>query len=276
MALHDNVLFLGTVPTRFTRHSFRRNVENDYFNLYLLTFYQKMRLSLMSGELMRRDRDLHRNLREARALSDAFVMFRNHYWVAEVTLKLQGAELYRRFQRGLDAFSLYEAVSDEVRELQEYYERQVARNIEEATRDLQRDMAENVAATRKLQGHMTQHLTIVAKVQTMLEVIEIFLVSVYAAHLWEIVVSGVDVHFPYSFWEHIRPVKEHWPLLENVHWGALICAVLGALVATFILKPWRHRRHGAEPNTSAVTLPDPLQRHQAVGGSTLVSPMSAD
>jgi hypothetical protein len=113
---------------------------------------------------MRRDRDPLRNLSEARALTDAFVMFRNHYWFAEVTLKPQGAEIYRRFQHGLDALSLYEAVSDEVRELEGYYERQVARNIEESTRRLQQEMAENVAATSRLQATMNDNIGIVATV----------------------------------------------------------------------------------------------------------------
>src|SRR5688572_22208410 len=108
MALHDNVLFLGTVTTRFTQGAFAHNVEYDYFHLYLLTLYQKMRLSWLSGELMRRGADLHTQLSEARALWDAFVMFRNHYWFAEVTLKPQGTELYRRVQRGLDVLSVYE------------------------------------------------------------------------------------------------------------------------------------------------------------------------
>jgi hypothetical protein len=191
MALHDNVLFLGTVPTYFTRNTLRRNVENDYFNLYLLTSYQKMRLSFMSGELMRRDRDLHRNLSDARALSDAFVMFRNHYWFAEVTLKPQGAELYRRFQRGLDALSLYESVRDEVHELQDYYERQVARNIEESTRRLQQDMAENVAATRQLQTTMNDNLGVVGTIQRRIEVLGVPIFSVYGAHLFEMVFSHI-------------------------------------------------------------------------------------
>jgi hypothetical protein len=129
MALHDQVVFLGTRPSRFTLHALARNAENDYFHLYLLTLYQKMRLSLLSGELMRQGATLHHNLREARALSTAFVMFRNHYWFAQVTLKPQGSELYRRFQQGLDICPLYEAISGEVRGLQEFYEGKAQRRI---------------------------------------------------------------------------------------------------------------------------------------------------
>jgi hypothetical protein len=129
MALHDNVVFFGTRKSRFTLHDLAHNIESDYFHLYLLTSYQKMRLSLLSGELMRAGATLHSNLREARALSDTFVMFRNHYWFSQVTLKPQGIELYRRFQQGLDVCSLYDAISAEVKGLQEYYEGKAQRRI---------------------------------------------------------------------------------------------------------------------------------------------------
>jgi hypothetical protein len=65
--LHDNVVLLGTRQSRFTRHNLAPNLESDYFHLYLLTSYQKMRLSLLSGELMRAGANLHSNLREARS-----------------------------------------------------------------------------------------------------------------------------------------------------------------------------------------------------------------
>ena len=119
IALHDNVVFLGTVATPFTRGGLAENVENDYFYLYLLAPYQKMRLSIFSGELMRHSEDLYRNLKEARSMVDSFVKFRNHYWFANVTFKPQGTTIYQQFQRGLDVKSLYESVSKEVNELQE-------------------------------------------------------------------------------------------------------------------------------------------------------------
>lgn len=129
MALHDNVVFLGKRASGFLLNAFAHNVESDYFHLYLLTLYQKVRLSLLAGELLRYAKDLHRNLKEARSLWDAFVMFRNHYWFAEVSFKPQGNELYRRYQSGLEVLALYEAISEEVRELQEYYERKSERRI---------------------------------------------------------------------------------------------------------------------------------------------------
>lgn len=223
MALHDNVVFLGTLPTLFTTNALPHNVESDYFQLYLLTLYQKFRLSFLSGELMRRGDDLYLNLAEARKMWDDFVMFRNHYWFAEVTLKPQGTELYKRFQRGLDVLPLYESVGHEVRQLQEYYERKAEHEIEAKTNQLQQEMAKNVEATRSLQERMTEHLRIVASIQQKVEWIEIILVSVYVAHLWEMIAS------------HVHSLEGWvWP-------GIVIGAALGGLGTFLYLKPWRHR-----------------------------------
>lgn len=90
LALPDRVCFLAHRSDDFNRSVLAHNVEADYFQLYLLTLYQKLRLSLLAGELQRRRTSLHDNLVDARALSRDFAMFRNHYWYAEVTLKAQG------------------------------------------------------------------------------------------------------------------------------------------------------------------------------------------
>src|SRR5581483_11296694 len=79
LVLHDGAVFLGARPTPFTLRGLPHNVESDYLHLYLLTFYQKIRLSMLSGELMRRGDSLMRDLDEARGASDAFMVFRNHY-----------------------------------------------------------------------------------------------------------------------------------------------------------------------------------------------------
>lgn len=121
LALPDRVCFLAHRSDDFNRSVLAHNVEADYFQLYLLTLYQQLRLSLLAGELQRRRTSLHDNLADARALSREFAMFRNHYWYAEVTLKAQGARIYERFQHGLGVSQLYVTISDEVRQLQEYY-----------------------------------------------------------------------------------------------------------------------------------------------------------
>jgi hypothetical protein len=83
-------------------------------------------------------------------------------------------------------------------------------------------MADNVAATRGLQEQMTEHLDVVAKVQTTVEWIEIFLVSVYLAHLWDMFATHIEV------------------LHAWISYGVIASAVVGALAAALILKPWRH------------------------------------
>ncbi|MEW6574451.1 MAG: hypothetical protein AB1374_12565 [Bacillota bacterium] len=125
LALHDSVIFLAIRPTSFTEKVLPKNVETDYFHLYLLTLYQKVRLSLLAGDIMRERGYLHRNLRAAKSRQDEFMQFRNHYWFEQVTFKPQGIELYRRFQLGLEILLLYEAVSSELKDLSEHYERKM-------------------------------------------------------------------------------------------------------------------------------------------------------
>lgn len=129
MALHDNVVFLGTNPTRFVRGYFAHNVESDYFNLYLLTLYQKVLLNRFSGELMPGGEDLYVNLRDARKLVDRFARFRNHYWLPGVTLKPQGTAIYQKFRDGLGVETLFESVGDEVKQLREHYEDKAQRRL---------------------------------------------------------------------------------------------------------------------------------------------------
>jgi hypothetical protein len=129
MALHDNVVFLGLWRSPFTIGGLPHNVENDYFHLYLFALFQKVRLSMMFGELVRREAPLGQRLREARRLWDAFMEFQNHYWFTEVTRKPQGVEIYHRFQEGLGAVPLYEELQTEVRELRDHYERKFERQI---------------------------------------------------------------------------------------------------------------------------------------------------
>jgi len=131
MALHDNVVFLGTEAGPFTLRSLPHNVENDYFHLYLFVLFQKVRLSMMLGERIRREVRVARHLREARRLWDTFMEFQNHYWFAEVTRKPQGMELYRRYHQGLGVTPLYEEIKEEMRELRDHYERKFERRVSE-------------------------------------------------------------------------------------------------------------------------------------------------
>jgi hypothetical protein len=129
LVLHDNVVFLGVRLTGFTRHALGHNVETDYFNLYLLTLFQKMRLSLMFGEQMMRDSHLHRNLKKARELWNAFLSFQDLYWFSEATRGRQGTDLYRHYQEALDVIALHRQMSAQVRELQDHYEGKYERRL---------------------------------------------------------------------------------------------------------------------------------------------------
>lgn len=129
MALHDNTVFLATIPNGFTRFALPHNIEGDYFQLYMLCLYQKVRLNWFSGELIRRHVNLYKNLREARNLWEDFIHFRNNIWFGDVTFRPQGYELYRSFQRGLGSKDLYETVSCDIRELQDHYETKAERRI---------------------------------------------------------------------------------------------------------------------------------------------------
>lgn len=225
LALHDNAIFLGLRGGRMTEQVLPHNVESDYFLLYLVAYYTKIRLSLFSGELMRRGAELHQNLKDARSIWDEFTMFRNHYWFSEITFKSQGTEIYRKFQDGLDVLSLYDSVSREVRELQEYYEHKAS---------LERDEAIN-----RLQTAMNENLTVVAEVQKNVHFIELFIVAVYSAHLYHMAVPGTDTHKG-SWWTH-------------VHWGVILCAILGLVIVMVIQKVLesRHKRkHKSHPGPS--------------------------
>ena len=129
MALRDNVLFLGAQDRGFALDALAHNVENDYFHLYLFTLFQKTRLSMMFGELIRRSAGLNRNLRDARKLWDAFMVFQNRYWFSEVTRKPLATEIYHRFQQGLEVLPLYEQIAEQLAHLRDYYEAKVDRAI---------------------------------------------------------------------------------------------------------------------------------------------------
>lgn len=122
MVSGHRVVFLGTRSTKFTRQVLPQNILGQYLYLYLLTLFQKVRLSLLSGEILRRGWDIAHHRREARRLWEDFSRFRNLYWYSEMTLSPQGKELFRAFQRGLDLPPLYEEMKEEVRETHRYYQ----------------------------------------------------------------------------------------------------------------------------------------------------------
>jgi len=124
-----STIILGARRDEITAHRLPQYLESEYFYVHLLTLYQKFRLSLIGGELLRREKDVHRRRREAKKLWDVFIRFQNLYWKREVSPLHQGEELYKRFQEGLGIDSLYRRTREEVRQLQEYYERRNEKRV---------------------------------------------------------------------------------------------------------------------------------------------------
>lgn len=111
---------------------------------------------------------------------------------------------YRMVQDGLSVRRAYEDVSRSIAEIDAQFSADHQAELAEA-------MAQNVAATTKMQHHVS--------------LLERFIISVYAAHLWHMVASHVDrLH--------------HW-----IPHGVIAFAVLGFLCAWALGKLWNNRAH---------------------------------
>ncbi|HEY6770117.1 MAG TPA: hypothetical protein VI386_35700 [Candidatus Sulfotelmatobacter sp.] len=148
---------------------------------------------------------------------------------------------YRMCQQGLDVQNTLhdarQAIADldatNAAENQAEIAAEVAKNVA-ATRNLQEDMARNVEATKGLQERMTEHLGVVARVQMMVEWLEVFVVSVAAADLWHIFSADNKGWFP--IWaSKLVSSRESF-----VSWGALLSALVAGILALLVIQPWRH------------------------------------
>lgn len=100
-------------------------------------------------------------------------------------------------------------------------------------------------ATAQTQENMREHLDTVAHVQKKVEVIEIFLVSVYFAHLWDMLEKTLHTKLPHEpWWAH---------LLRD--WGVLLVAGLAGGIAALYLRPWRRIRHRTASKHSGTAHP---------------------
>lgn len=129
LALRETVTFIAFKKNPFNLTYFPQNIENDYFNLYLYTLYQKIQLFKYSTELLREDNNPKESMISTRRLLDNFMEFRNKFWFVEVTKRPQGDYIYEKYQEGLQTMDLFEAVQDEIADLNEYYEARLSRNI---------------------------------------------------------------------------------------------------------------------------------------------------
>ncbi len=136
MALHDNVAFMSYPPSKFTLTILPHNIEYDYLHTYFVALYQKVRLSFFHGELIRTDRDLYKNLREARKLWEDFMYFINYSWFHEISFRPQGNLLYHTFQKGLVSPPLFQEVYDQLHLIQNHYERINERHVNRLLRFL--------------------------------------------------------------------------------------------------------------------------------------------
>jgi hypothetical protein len=80
----------------------------------------------------------------------------------------------------------------------------------------------------KLAASTARNLQVLVKTQGAVEIIEIFLVSVYAAHLFHMAVEHVKSHA----WEWV-----HNPLM------VVGVGILAGIIAALIIKPWQHGNH---------------------------------
>ncbi len=129
MALHDNVVFLGLREGQLTLRDLPHNIENDYFYLYLVTLFYKIRLSVLAGEMMGRDDQFGDRAVRARRLWEEFRIFQDDHWFDELTHKPQGIEILHRFREGLGIAPIFRELRGKVREYQEFYELKLERQV---------------------------------------------------------------------------------------------------------------------------------------------------
>ena len=173
---------------------------------------------------------LHRSIREAsdlvlnrsQDLAEGLAKLRRHMlefavegYFPEVSDREVIDRYYRMVQEGLGVRRAYEDASRAIADIDAQFSADHQAKLAEA-------MAENVAATRSLQEQMTKHLHVVANVQTSVGWIEVFFVSVCLAELWHLFAANV---------ERLHP----W-----IQYGVIAGAVIGAIGAATILKPWKH------------------------------------
>lgn len=178
-------------------------VRDKYFLPYLSALAQRLVLQRAVDEASKIS--LHRDSANDGRFSDVrgrLMEFAVDGRFSHVTNRYATHRFYRLAREGL-------AVTDSWVEV----ERAIA---ELDARDSARQQAE-------LNRDVHQNLALVAHTQKMIEWIEIFLVSVYGAHLWFMVGEAFHLH--------------GWPLAG----GTIFFAVAGALITSLILKPWRHR-----------------------------------
>jgi hypothetical protein len=192
-----------------------------YFVPYLAALLQRTSLHRSIGDastlILSRSQDTASGLTDLRRHMLEFAV---EGYFPEISSREVIDRYYRMVREGLGVRRAFDDARRAIAELD-------AQHTSERQEKLSVAMAENVAATKSLQEKMTEHLRVVAHVQSTVELIEVFFVSVYLAHLWEMFASHI-------------PALHDW-----VPYGVIAAAIIGALgsaLLIFIFKPWLSRK----------------------------------
>jgi hypothetical protein len=101
--------------------------------------------------------------------------------------------------------------------------------------ELTQDVKTLASEQKKVADEAAENVLLVAHVQSMVEWIEVFLVSVYAAHLW------------HMFAGEIASLHDFVPA------GVLAFALLGGGFTAMVLRPWRHKPRRREHRVAITT-----------------------
>lgn len=189
-----------------------------YFIPYLMAWLQRTSLQGTIGEagkFVLSDRNSAQGLARLRKHMLEFAV---DGYVPQVSDRESVHRYYGMVQEGLGVRRAFEDASRAIAEIDAQFASEHQGRIAEALLD-------NAQATRTLQTQMTEHLHVVADVQTTVGWIEVFFASVYLAELWHLFAS------------HIERLQ-HW-----MPHGVIAFALLGGLGGAAILKPWQHRKH---------------------------------
>jgi hypothetical protein len=186
-----------------------------YFIPYLMAWLQRTSLQGTIGEASRFVLSDQNSATGLAKLRKHMLEFAVDGYVPKVSDRESVHRYYGMVQEGLGVRRAFEDASRAITGIDAQFASEHQTKIAEALLD-------NAKSTRTLQTQMTEHLHVVADVQRTVGWIEVFFASVYLAELWHLFATHVDRF-------------HHW-----LPHGVIAAAVLGALGAAVVLKPWRH------------------------------------
>src|SRR5262249_51937451 len=197
-------------------------IRDKYFIAYLLALLQRAALNRgieEAGSIL--DQPESAASKKLNDLRDDMLRFAVEGHFTQVSTRHVLHRFYLLAREGMDVGDSWEEVRRGIADLD-------ARFTAERQSQLTHDMARN--------------LGIVTRVQLIVEVMEIFIVSVYCAHLWHM--FAADNHaleYLLRDYLHLR-ISMDWV----VHGGVIAAALLGGLITYFIVRPGRHGDAGEE------------------------------